>query len=432
MGISVSSTTTTINFDNSNLSGAQPSAQFLFSPVSPQSYNYSGYSSGSVDSMTDLLKGALRHWADKAGVKLSDKEVSDIAELMAVKMHKQNLDPNSAEYRAYNAREKELSQELIPTAARLASEIYTDPFEKNPAAAMGRMQNMMSNGIKNGIDNPGAWLKDFKQNLRQIPGWDNAPESLVDSFAKYVRNKVQQLHKGGQALSPEEKLRNTLSDYIQEIKDQSPNFGLILPQNYLPQSSPDSSGFDMDKVLKDFIIQSISDSYNAGKRGGGGGSGSVLGSGGNSGYSITISPAGSGGGANSPVTATLQCNPSSGSSTDQGDYGHKNASGKDNGCANNYGTNGSSPPDQGGNGTWFSWGTGGGGGMWQALLALSKKIADDYTKYCQGMNADKFDMQSAAEFQVKTMQFTSCFGAIMKALSGGLKQMKSTVDGVQP
>lgn len=432
MGISVSSTTTTINLDNPNLSGAQPAASFLLSPVSPQSFNYSGYSSGSVDSMTDLLKGALRHWADKAGVKLSDKEVSDMAELMAVKMHKQNLDPNSAEYRAYNAREKELSQELIPTAARLASEIYTDPFEKNPGAAMMRMQNMIGDGIKNGIDNPGAWLKDFKQNLRQIPGWDNAPESLVDSYAKFVRREVQQLHKGGQELSSEEKLMNSVSDYIQEIKDQLPSFGAILPQHYLPQNSSDSSGFDMDKVLKDFIIQSISDSYNAGKRGGGGhGSGSVLGSGG-SGYSLNISPAGSGGGANCPVTATLQYNPSSDSGTDQGDYDLKNASVKKNDGANNYSTNGSSPASQGGNGTWFSWGTGGGGGMWQALLALSKKIADDYTKYCQSINADKFDMNSAAEFQVKTMQFTTCFGAIMKALSGGLKQMKSTVDGVQP
>lgn len=425
MGISVSSTTTTINFDNPSLSGTQPAAQFFFSPVSPQSFNYSGYSSGSVDSMAELLKGALRHWADKAGVKLSDKEVSDIAELMAVKMHMKNLDPNSAEYRAYRAREKELSQELIPTAARLASEIYIDPFEKNPAAAMGRMQKMMSDGIKDGIDNPGAWLKDFKQNLRQIPGWDNAPESLVDSFAKFVRSKVQQLHKGGQELSPEEKLTNALSDYIQEIKDQSPNFGAIQPQHYLPQSSPDSSGFDMDKVLKDFIIQSISDSYNAGKRSGGSG-------GGNGGYSITISPAGSGGGGNSPVTATLQYNPGSSLSTDQGDYSYGNANGKDNSGSNDYGTKGSSSPAQGGNGTWFAWGTGGGGGMWQALLALSKKIADDYTKYCQSINADKFDMNSAAEFQVKTMQFTTCFGAVMKALSGGLKQMKATVDGVQP
>ena len=434
MGIQISPNTTSALYNNNNSFGALPTTKFAFLPMNPKSLNYNSYSSGSVDSNTELLKGAMNKWANQNGVKLSDKEGDNIAELMAIKMHMGNLDPNSAEYRAYSARERELSQELLPTAAKLSSEIYSDPYENNPDKAMARMQKMMSNSAKNGIDDPDAWLKEFKQNLKQIPGWENAPDSVVDNFAKYVRSKVQQLSmlgSSGEKLSPDEQLKkigaygqeaeehldnlkDSVKDYLKETHGQSSPYGADDPRYYLPQNASDPNTIDMDKVLKDFIIQSISDSYN--KKNGGSGNGSSGGSG-SGGYSITISPTGlsNSAGSNQPVDATLQYTPSSDAGNDL--------------SANN--ASNSSPSQSDGSGQ-FAWSTSSGGSFFHALLALAQRLADDYQKYTEGINADKFDMQSAAEFQTKTMQFTTCFGAIMKGLQGSLKQMKGTVDATQP
>ena len=118
MGIQISQSTTNVQFTDNNSFKNTPAASFGLMPSYPESLHYKGYSSGSVDSNTELLKGAMRQWADRNGIKLSEKEVTQIAELMASKMHMKNLDPNSAEYRAYRARAKELSRDLLPTAAR--------------------------------------------------------------------------------------------------------------------------------------------------------------------------------------------------------------------------------------------------------------------------------------------------------------------------
>ncbi len=447
MGIQISTSTTTAVYSNNNSSSALPMAKFALYPTNPEGFHYNGYSAGSVDSNTELLNGAMRQWADQNGVKLSDKEISDLSELMAIKMHMKNLDPNSAEYRAYGAREKELSQELIPTAARLASEIYSDSSEKNTDMAMTRMQQMMKDGINQGISDPDAWLKDFKQNLRQMPEWADLPESIVDSFSKYVRSMVQQLGENGSSAgqaSPGDNsataegyakeaeehfddFKDAVQDYLEEAQGQFFPSGANGPQYYLPVNSSDSNTLDLDRMLKDFIIQSISDSYSKSNGGSGNGSnGSNRG-----GYSITINPIGlSGPGGSQPVGANLQYNPSSGPGNNPGD-----GSIWDTGASpNNSGAKrpSSSSSDDTGGDQQFDWSTSNGGSFFHALLALAKRLADDYQKYTEGINADKFDMQSASEFQVKTMQFTTCFGAINKGLSGATKQMKAVVDGTQP
>ncbi|MCP4745716.1 MAG: hypothetical protein GY874_06180 [Desulfobacteraceae bacterium] len=70
--------------------------------------------------------------------------------------------------------------------------------------------------------------------------------------------------------------------------------------------------------------------------------------------------------------------------------------------------------------------------FYDLLLNIIGKLVADFMLYASNINANSFGLVEAAEFQIKLMQFVTCYTALIKGINGVAKAAKNTVDGIQP
>lgn len=416
-----------------------------------------GFSDGGLNANIPIIKDALGQWVKQAQVQLSLSELNSLAALVALKLHSAKFQPGSKESLDLKKAADTLSNRLLPLGTQLSYKQFGDEKLKKPSVNSGATLSTLRKDIVNGIADSDAWQKKLQTNIEKVPGWNEAPSETVEKYTMYCLNMVKLLNMCGpcsKKYDPSEqsemieKFKETcelnlkevtadLNKWIYQSQTAFPWEKLEKPEVQLAASNMFGNSFD--QMLAEFSIRLISDGamagqgaqkeYHTGKY-----IGVQLtpvsdykkGQGKDDSYMCIISAAQQNQAAKNGVTSFGGItNPSTKQSLDPIFMGPEDP-------ATYYqSAYGIGPLAPGAHGGWFRWGMGNYGGLYRAMLILSEKLVNDFESYCNGINADKFDMKAAAEFQVKTMQFVTTFGAIMKALSGALKQAKAVVDAVQ-
>jgi hypothetical protein len=358
-----------------------------------------------------------------------------------------------------------VSNRLLPHGTQLSCKQFgIESPKKQSVGSMGTLSNLKKD-IVNGIDDSDKWYKTFQAEFKKIPGWSEAPSETVEKFTKYCLSMVRLLNKCGRCrkkkytaneqteiaeISKDVCLFN-LKDAIAEMNKLIYGFQRNFPWEGFKKSkvkgaASNMSGKSLDSMFEEFSIRLISNSAMASqeKDHTGKSVGVQLipasdyknGQSGDDAHMCIISAAQQSPDAKNGSTSfggitKPSSKPSVQLAPDPNDpvpY-HQSSQG---GGPCGTGPCGVGSPGYGAHGGWFQWGMGNYGSLYRCMLILAEKIVNDFEKFCNSINADKFDMKAAAEFQVKTMQFVTTFGAVNKALHGALKSAKAVVDSIQP
>ncbi len=432
-------------------------AKTNFEVQRPNVITSEGFSDGGLNSNIPIIKDALGQWVKQAQLQISSSELNSLSALVALKLYGSQYQPGSKESLDLKKAADTLSNRLLTLGTELSYKQFGDEKLQKPTQNWVATLSSLGKDIVNGISDYDAWQKNLQADLKKMPGWNEAPSETVEKYSMFCLNMVKQLNMCGPCSKKYDPAEQ--SEMIEKYKETCEldlkeataalNKWIYQSQTAFPWekyeqpevqwASANMSGNTLDRMLAEFSIRLISESGVAGqgdqtKDHTGKYIGVQLapvsdyknGQGQDDSYMCIISAAQQSQSSNNDITSFGGItNPSSQKPLPPISMFSEDP------AAYYQSPNGIGPLAPGAQGGWFQWGMGNYGGLYRAMLILSEKLVNDFESYCNGINADQFDMKAAAEFQVKTMQFVTTFGAVMKALSGALKQAKSVVDAVQ-